>query len=204
MRKLNFVACICAVLFVISPAEGQICVGTPMMDGQNMFGGRALFFDGGTRFGGMAGVNPAGPLSFDAHADLIDSDVEGADMGFGVEGRLIYEVPGLAVTICPVAGVGYSSIENADVLALTLGGGIGTETSLSGNTRLVLHALPQLVVSRASVDFEFMGIEESDSETESDFGLEVGGTIRGERVFGTLLILLADDEAFGFRIGVIR
>ena len=188
------------LLLTTTPLVGQVCVGTPVADGGKMIGGRVLFFDGGTRFGGMGTINPVGPLSFDANVDLIDPDAEGADMGFGIEGRGIYEVPDLEIPICPVGGLSFFTIEDLDVFGIVLGGAIGTATTLTPNSDLILHALPQLIVSRASIDNEFV----DHSETESDFALELGGTITGERLFGTLLVIIADEDAFGFRVGILN
>lgn len=192
-----------AIFLITNSAMGQVCVGTPVVDSQKMIGGRVLLFDGGTTFGPMGGVNISGPLSFDANVDLIDPDAEGADMGLGLEGRGIYEIPDLNVPICPVAGVSFTTIENSDAFGIMVGASIGNEMALSSDADLILHALPQLVVTRVSRDFDINGFEDSDSETNSDFVLELGGTVVGERLFGTLLILLADEEAFGFRIGFV-
>lgn len=182
---------------VLAPGDAlaQVCAGTPVADGQRMFGGRVILFDGGTQFGGMGTFNVDGPLSIEVNADLVDFD-DFDDMGFEIAGRGFYELANLEIPLCPMAGLSFFTVDELNVLTVSIGSGIGARVELSPNADMIFHGIPQLLLSRASIDDE--------SETDSDFLLELGGTIAGERIFGSLLIYLGDDEAFGVRIGFVQ
>lgn len=180
--------------WMATPMLAQVCVGTPVSDGQRMFGGRVLFPDGGTVFGPTGTFNVNGPASVEWNVDLFDSDIEGADMGFGVGVRLPYELRNLAIPICPVVGASYATIEDLDAIGIEVGAALGADLALTSTSSLLLYGLPELVISRFSVG--------DASETESDFVLELGGTVAAQRLHGTLLILLGDDTVFGVRVGI--
>jgi len=188
---------------LVSPRAllGQECIGIPTADGEKHLAARIGFSEGANSYGGEFGANLAGPLAVRFRGDFIDFD-DFEDSGWSVGGEGVIETSGaLPVPICPVIGLAYAGVQDADFSLLTFHAGAGIGGPISQNTAgsFIVYAVPQLLVNHVSVDTGFA----EDSETETDFGAELGATLAGAQVFGTVALFVSTiDDGTSFEIGV--
>jgi hypothetical protein len=181
--------------------RGQECIGIPTSDGERHLAARVGFSEGANSYGAEFGANLTGPLSVRFRGDFIDFD-DFDDGGWSVSGEgAIQAGSALPVPVCPVFGLSYAGVQDADFNVLTFHAGAGIGGPLSQNTAgsFIVYAVPQLLVNHISVDTDFV----EDSETETDFGAELGATLAGARVFGTVALFVSTiDDGTSFELGI--
>jgi len=180
---------------------GQECIGIPTSDDERHLAARVGFSEGANSYGAEFGANLTGPLSVRFRGDFIDFD-DFDDNGWSVAGEGTIEAgSALPVPVCPVFGLAYAGVQDADFNILTFHAGTGIGGSLSQNTAgsFIVYAVPQLIVNRVSIDTDLV----EDSETETDFGAELGATLASARVFGTVALFVSTiDDGTSFEVGI--
>lgn len=194
-----------AVAIYAPSVAAQVCAGFPTVDRQFSFGGSLGFPDGGNQYGAEVSYNVQGPFAVFGGVDIFSPDGEGDSTDVFYAGGS-YNLLSLSVgeganpvQVCPTARVDYSSGDGYSVLQVPVGVGLGTSLSLTPAAQLMPYVIPQLVVSRVSVD----GF---DSETETSLGVR-GGALIGVGMFfiGAELEHLFEDNfdtAYGIRAGI--
>jgi hypothetical protein len=181
-------------------------------------------FNGFASVGGVDGVNSygislnanlEGPFSLEGGYQL--SDFEDTDTnGNFFYGRVAYELPVAAVSVCPFAGAGYfkaseeeAGIEGSiELTTIPIGLGIGKRLAVGESANFDIFARPQFLYLDASAEVSggdggFFGV--SDSETE--FGADLGANIVFSSFYagaGVFLSTIEDaDPLFSVRLGVL-
>jgi hypothetical protein len=170
-----------------APAAAQICAGSPSFGSGPVqvnlggdFGSNAQQFGGGIAFGTRSESGPIGSLSVGVlNVSDLNSTATSFSGGFG------YEIPAGAakrVFVCPNIGVGYSSGPdigdiNVSMLQVTGGGQVGVVATQTSNVAVV----PTFGVSvaRGRVNLEFLGEEETASDTFGIANMGVGLIFNG-------------------------
>lgn len=213
MRKSAWTGVAAFLTLIPAVAQAQTCIGVPIAASQFAIGGEIGFPDGGKTYGVIGTANLASPLSVQARVDVFDyDDVDETTTSFG--GTLAYTLPSSsAYTACPLVGASYASesFEDEDgsfevsVLIVPIGLGLGAALPVGG-LDLSAFAVPQLLLVRSSFEFDVPGVGSfSDSETEAEFGGDIGLRLRTGPVFlgGSVRItsIEGSDPVFSLGIG---
>ena len=123
-----------------------------------------------------------------------------ADGGFHVGGDLRYQLPAgeMDVEFAVVGGLQASFMDLANLIAVPFGVSIGTDVG-SGERSVVLYGLPFLEIDR--IDPDGPG-----SETELEFGVELGGEVEINRNWignAVLSISSHEDDTVHLALGII-
>jgi hypothetical protein len=217
MRRFAWAGVAAAIAATPAIAFGQSCIGVPISPGQFAIAGEIGFPEGGKSYGGMVTANVAGPLAVQARVDVLKADdvPEGVDDSatqFG--GTLAYKIgQTTAISFCPLVGASYvkesfdddEGSVSVSLLTIPVGIGFGAALPVSG-LDLTAFAVPQLLIMRARVEMDIPGlIEFSDSETETEFGANLGLRLRTGPVYfgGSVFITSIEDSdpAFSLTVG---
>lgn len=178
----------------------QACVGDPARPGQTTVAAEVGFSDDAVSFGALFGHNPRRPFAFGFEAGVVNFDRTDRDAAF-VGGDVTIEVAQAPLSVCPLFGVTFTSIEDSDleIWHIPIGVGFGVALVTETGLRFLPFAVPQAIVVHADGD--------DDSDTEVEGGVELGLTLAGEQVFGTLDVLVTslerDDPRLGLTVGLI-
>lgn len=200
-----------ALVFTASgDALAQVCLGFPTMGGQYAIAGLIGFEDGATSYGAGVDFDLTGPLAFDFGYTLTTID-EIDDNANTFAGRGSWELPFTGASVCPNAGITYSSF-GTDILGVDLdvsaivvpvGVGIGKSFNASPTLKATLFGNPQFFYIRE----KFEGAGEEETETSSEFGADIGATLGTSRFFvggGIFFTTIEDsDPTFNLRVGVV-
>lgn len=186
------------------------------MRGRIMPRGRASFRprrDAPVNAGAAAGVHGRAPaadtpaagesLYGSASIGVVSPTIDGAENMTVMGADVAYQVPRLLETasVCPTAGLGYSTYSGLSALSIPLGVGIGTTLPLdeSGATTLSPYVTPGLVWSRITID----GLDGSESSTNA--ALNAGATVGFDRFLAGAFLGKTFQEGseaiFGIRVG---
>lgn len=137
-----------------------------------------------------------GNIDFGVRAGYTDA----AEGGFHVGGDLRYQLPAgdMDVDFAVVGGLQASFMDLANLLAVPFGVSIGTDVG-SGERSVVLYGLPFLEIDRIDPDV-------GESDTELEFGVELGGDIEINRNWiasAALSISSHEDDTVHLALGVI-
>lgn len=191
-------------LIALSPAvlAAQACIGIPQGTGSAILA--SLSFPSNATGFTASGVMSAGEsLYASANAGVVAPDIEGVENMTVLGADVAYEVPSLLETasVCPTAGLGYSTLGGMSALSIPLGVGVGTTLPMdeTGATTLSPYFAPGFVWSRVTVD----GVDGSASDTF--LALNAGATVGfGQILAGAFIGKTFQDGAeavFGIRGG---
>ena len=200
-RSLAFVV-LAGSLVAMEGVAAQACLGIP--DGsRGAFLGSVQFPENAKTYGvsGIVGAENS-DLYFGGGFGLTSFDYEGSENLKSFSGTAAVELGSVSpdLSLCPVVGVGYSWVEDLNVLSVPLGVGLGTTVPLgeNGSAGLTPYAMPQFLWERAT----FM--DESDSETY--FGVVAGANVNFDRLligaFVTKIFEEGADAVFGIQGGL--
>lgn len=201
--KLIPVLCI---LSFPAAAFGQACMGTPLLPHQISIAGNVAFAEGTTTYGGELSAY-AYPVIVSGGYALSTIDNIDPHMNH-FSGSLAFEVPDLAFSACPFAGVGYSRISEevqgitAALSSLAISGGfaIGADLPVGPNFSFIPYAAPNFSYIRTNAALD--DIEGSDSSNE--FGATLGLTLSGGVMFagGAVSLSTIDESEPLFSVGL--
>jgi hypothetical protein len=212
-KTAGFLAAVATVAFA-STAQAQICAGYPTGDRGLYFGARADFPQDLDSYGVEANYNFSGPLGVYGGLNVISSD-DDLDEGEEDESEdelyagVAFEVASLGLMIgprvsaCPVVEGRFIDFEGlGNVMQFPIGFGVGASLGVPG-IPVSGYVQPQLVITRFDFDDDVI---ETDSETETDFGIKAGANI-GFGLFtvgGEVRHVFIDeaDPVFGIRAGI--
>lgn len=205
-------ACAVAILIATVPSQvlAQACIGIPTIDGQFSLAGN---FDTGNdtnQYGLTGSLDLIGPVSIVANGGMFkpdDSDESGTTFG----GTLAYELRPRTVSLCPLAGVDYSTIDaeeegvEASASALVFRAGLGIGKLLqAGNMNVTLFGIPHFMHIRT--DFEVEG-ESLFDDSDNEFGATAGVRLSNRSVFGGAHVMFTtveeSDPTFGLTFGIM-
>ncbi|HEX7089541.1 MAG TPA: hypothetical protein VF192_05360 [Longimicrobiales bacterium] len=211
MRRMHirtFTLILGGLLAVPAAAAAQACVGSPAASGGTALSGSIGFPEGAKSYGAGLRYNAMGPLSVGAGYTLTSPDAGDVNMhSFAADAA--YELPLTGVSVCPVAGAGYSRMSESgttlSTLTVPVGAGIGYSFQASPTITVIPHAIPQLLWMRMTVDSDLLPDAVSESETE--FGALLGVTFQMQRFFlngGVTKTTVEDSKAvFSLGAGVV-
>lgn len=217
VRKiLETTALLMALLFAghVGHAFAQACVGVPAPQGSVAISGDFGVTDGAKGYGAGVTANLHGPVSLQAGYMLTSFDNVSDNMNtFGV--GVGAELPNLAFSACPWAGVEYgmwsSHFSGVDIdvtrTIVPIGFGVATTLEIAPDAGLSLYAVPQFLYfhTRISASDGFENLSEADSTTE--FGTRLGFVLGTGAVYGgaSVAFITIDDSdpIFGISLGVI-
>jgi hypothetical protein len=214
-RTRGWIAAAALVAAVALPAaaSAQVCIGVPIRDGAFGIAGEFQTGEGAKGFGGTLTANLTGPLSVQAGYTLIDID-EVDDNGNTFFGNVAWELPNMSFSVCPVAGVAYSSFTtevfgfeaDASQIAIPIGIGIGKEFAASPTLNMSLFAVPHFVHLRNKFTLSDGTAEESETESENEFGAQLGARIGTGQLWagaGVSFTTVEDtDPVFSLTLGI--
>ena len=206
MRTFAWAGLTAAMALTPAVVQAQTCIGVPISAGQLALGAEVGFLDGAKSYGGIGTANLTGPLSLQARVDVIKfddapDDVDDSTTTFG--GQVAYKLTETSTySACPFIGARYLSECDDDfgVSALIVPVGVGVGVVLpTGGLDVSAFATPQLLITRAEATF----LGESESDTSTDFGTEIGARIRTGPLFfgGSVFVTSVEDSDPEFRIG---
>jgi len=203
-----------AAALAAAPVSAQICTGFPTVDGQKAITAGIGFPEDSKTYSLRGAVDLTGPLSVNGGVAVGTID-EVDDKAYSFGANVAYELKGLSFSACPVVGLNYNtfSMEESgatmDVSALNipLGFGVG-QTFAAGSNSFGLYAVPQFVISRASMDVEIPGLGSAEeSETDTFFGADIGALFKAGSFFAGASVNVtsqADSDAvFGLNVGML-
>lgn len=209
-RKTILVATLGAAAIVAgsSAAFGQTCVGTPAGIGQFALHADLGFTDGARSWGGTLSLNLSSPLAFSAGYARTDfDDVDPSQNAFN--GTAAFKLAAsLPVEVCPVAGIGYSTLVDESTffgekirteytsLSVPIGISVGHRVALRNGVEILPYAFPHAlhIWSRVVESDPIGAFETSDSRTE--FATTLGASVAFRSVFvrGSALVTTIDES----------
>ncbi|MGH7588268.1 MAG: hypothetical protein ACRELU_06720 [Gemmatimonadota bacterium] len=204
----------------------QACTGRGTVGGQG-------FVEAGVGFGNDArvysmggGYDSRGPVTVNFAANFVDNDdVEFLEESFespdayGGSGGILIQVTEQPVNVCPAFTVGYSRLEELEVLedlgvdvdldlwSASAGVAFGLAVPAGDSGIFVMpFAAPSLLLLHGRGSVEFEGGLEEESDTEIEFGARGGLFFGGSRLYGGISVTATtiedDDPTFGLGFGV--
>jgi hypothetical protein len=204
-------------LLVAAPAvvSAQACLGVPSGAGQTTLSGSVGFPESAKTYGVTASHNFEGPVSVFGNYALTVPDTDLLKnvntFGGGVAADLASVSKSLpaGLSACPTVSLQHLSTElsifgetlKISNLSVPVGLGLGTTLPLGeGATTLTPYAIPQFIFSRSTAKVD----GESESESDTYFGLSAGATLGFGSVFvgGGVAKLFEDESKAVFQVGV--
>lgn len=185
-------AAFCSLLVLAStaPLTAQACLGYPTPAARFSVNPGITFAEGATTFGGMVNANLRTPLGIEAGIGVTSYDDIDAN-GFGLSGRVGYELAMPQLSTCPFAGFSYSRVsedgESASAFTIPVGFGAGKSLPAGEGYAFTLSGAPQLLYVRRSV-------EGFDSESDVEFGVGLGAALGTDRIYGGFTLTLTSLE----------
>lgn len=181
-RRIVVVPALVAMLAIPGAVAAQACVGIPVAEASNAVTAQVGFPQDAKSFGASFRHNMAGPFSFSAGYTLSAYDgVDPKQHGLAVEGD--YELSGLPVSVCPTAGLGYTSLSSdgssVSTLAIPIGVALGKSFPVTPTVSVNPYVVPQWMWMQATV--EFLGDEATASD--SFLGAQLGATVALTRFY---------------------
>lgn len=203
---LTVTACGCLLFGTAAPLAAQACLGYPTPAARFSINPGITFGDNATTFGGTVNANLPTSLGVEAGAGVTSYDDIDSN-GFGVSGRVGYELDTPQLSTCPFSGISYSRVSEDDVsisgLTVPVGFGVGKTLPAGENYAFTLSGAPQLLYVRNSA--EVGDAEETESDVE--FGAALGATLGTDRIYGgftlTLTSIDGNETAFGISMGFL-
>ena len=174
---------IAVVLLAVTPLAvwGQACLGSPTADGQYAAAGSIGLTDGAESYGAEVTANLVGPLSLGAGYSLIDIDAvetKGNSFGAGAAAELTFP----AASLCPTARIIYSRfheevfgiVGTVTQIVVPVGFGVGKTLAAGPRSYVTLFGQPQFLWIRTEGDLSLGGGTLSESETDNEFGVDLG------------------------------
>jgi hypothetical protein len=210
-RVLIAAVCLAAVPAL---ANAQACFGTPTRDGQWGIRGSLGLASGAKAYGAEVNADLAGPLSIGAGYTMIDLD-DTSTNGNSFGGGVAFELAVPNVSMCPTARVVYNRVHEegfgaeatVNQVIVPIGFGIGKVFPAGSNFNVVLFGEPQFLYIRSSVDASSGLGSISGSETDNQFGADLGVRLSGASFFAGASVSLTtiedSDPVFEFTLGVL-
>lgn len=198
------------ILFAADVAA-QACLRLPTQSNQATISGNAGFVDNANSFGGAFSYNSLGPVTVGAGLGVTTFD-NSDENSLDASGLLGLEVPLTGLSGCVVTGLRYSTIDFNDVFSVStlqvpIGFGIGKSIPAGPRTALVLNAVPQFLFVRSRTERTVAGDTDIDTDTEGEFGLDLGATLASSAVFGGFGVFMStinnSDPVFTLSIGLV-
>lgn len=202
------------MLVLPSQAAGQACIGVPIPNGSFGIAGHYQTTDGATGFGAALTANLAGPLSLQGRYTRFDLDgIDDDANAFG--GTIAFEVPNLAFSVCPFAGVDYTKLSATDPefeidmeiteTVIPIGIGLGYTFPASPTLGLTIYGMPQFMHIRSKFSVPVFD-DESFKDEANEFGADVGFRLSTRSFFGGAGVMFTtleeSDPVFSIVVGV--
>jgi len=203
IRLLGLVAA--GVLAAAGPIPAQICAGNPNGEYGLFLGGSAQL-SGDEHLGAEVGLVTPGGLGISGGLNRFSGESDAEDVTQYV-GRLALETRALGIpvgpriSLCPQAGVAYTSTSEGSVASIPLGLGLGATFSPLIGPSLQGYVIPQVVLTR--IDSDVPAVDDADS---TDFGARVGAFLGTGSLYvgGEWVRVFRDDSdsSFHLRVGL--
>ena len=212
MKRVLFAAlCLAAAPALVN---AQACFGTPTTDGQWGIRGSLGLASSAKSYGAEVNFDLAGPLSIGGGYTMVDienTSTNGNSFGGGVAFEL--SVPN--ISMCPTARVVYNRIHDesfgaqatVNQFVVPIGFGVGMVFPAGPGLNMVLFGEPQFLFIRSSVDASSGLGSFSASDTDNQFGADLGLRFSSSSFFAGASVSLTtiedSDPVFGFTLGVL-
>jgi len=208
-----------ALLFIGLSAQqvfAQACGGTPALEGQNAVDGQVGFTEGAVLYGAGITANLRGPFSIGLGYSIgTYSDID--NVGHGFSGAVGYELPVPNFSICPIVSAGYFQVTEPDIepgidatvseLAGSFGLGLGTRIEAGPNLFVTLTGEPYFMRYRTRVEATQGGVSGSITESQNDFGVDLGFSLGTGAFYAgagvTLTTIENSEPIFSINLGFL-
>ena len=183
-------------------------------DGQWGIRGSLGLAAGAKSYGAEVNVDLVGPLSIGAGYTMVDLDNTSTN-GNSFGGGVAFELAVPNISMCPTARVVYNRVHEeafgaqvtVNQVVVPIGFGVGMVFPAGSSFNVVLFGEPQFLYIRSSVDASSGLGSISGSETDNQFGADLGIRLSGSAFFAGASVSLStiedSDPVFGFTLGVL-